>query len=150
MKRLHIHIKTKDLNRSVAFYAAMFDKQPDRLEADYAKWLLDDPVANISLSTHGGAPGVDHVGVSFETREEMEEMAGRLSASKVDLAPQEGTTCCYAQSNKYWAKDPQGAVWELFHSFGDSAVYGAEPDRPEPAADQEIRHKGQASCCAPS
>jgi len=123
----------------------MFGKRPDRREADYAKWLLDDPAANVSVSTHGGTPGVDHVGVSFDNADDLEIMAGRLKAEAVDLAPQKATTCCYAQSDKYWAKDPQGAVWELFHSFGDSDVYGAEPDRPESASAEN-----ETPCCAPA
>ena len=129
MKTLHIHIKTEDLDRSVAFYNAMFGVKPTKLEADYAKWLLDEPRANISLSTHCGAPGVDHVGISVDSREALEEIADRLRDEGSSLMEEEATTCCYAQSNKYWARDPQEAVWELFQTFGESETYGAEPER---------------------
>lgn len=129
MKRLHIHLRTQDLDQSVAFYSAMFGIGPTRLEADYAKWLLDDPYANISLSTHAGAAGVDHVGISVESREALDEIAGRLKDAGSPLFEEDATTCCYAQSNKYWAHDPQDARWELFQTFGDSDTYGAEPDR---------------------
>ncbi len=146
MKKLHIHIKTKDLDRSVAFYSAMFGVKPSKLETDYAKWLLDDPLANISLSTHADATGVDHVGISVDSREALEEIAERLRSEGSSLMEEEATTCCYAQSNKYWARDPQEAVWELFQTFGDSDTYGAEPERelvqkPAPPAD---------ACCAPT
>ena len=130
MKRLHIHLKTKDLDRSIAFYSAMFGEDPTRVEKDYAKWLLDDPCANISVSTHGGAAGFDHAGVSLETKDDLEEVASRLRAMDASLFAEEETTCCYAQSNKYWVSDPQGARWELFQTFGDSDTYGAEPERP--------------------
>ena len=129
MKKLHIHIKTKDLDQSVAFYTAMFGAEPTRREDDYAKWLLDEPAANISLSTHCGEAGVDHVGISLDDRESLEEIAGRLREAGSPLFEEEATTCCYAQSNKYWANDPQNARWELFQTFGDSDSYGAEPDR---------------------
>jgi len=129
MKKLHIHIKTKDLDQSVAFYTTMFGTAPTRLEADYAKWLLDDPAANVSLSTHAGAAGVDHLGISVDSREALDEIAERLSQAGSSLFEEEATTCCYAQSNKYWARDPQEAVWELFQTFGDSDTYGAEPER---------------------
>ena len=142
MKKLHIHIRTKDLDRSVAFYNAMFGVEPARLEADYAKWLLDEPPAHVSLSTHKGATGVDHVGISVETPEELETIAGRLRNAGSSLFQEEATTCCYAQSNKYWARDPQDASWELFQTFGDSATYGADPDR-------ELAQKAVAedACC---
>lgn len=129
MKRLHIHIKTRDLDQSVRFYEALFGAPPTRREADYAKWLLDDPRAHVSLSTHGGEPGVDHAGVAIESEDALRDAAARLRAIGAEPAPEFGAQCCYANSNKYWARDPQGAVWELFQTYGDSAVYGDEPDR---------------------
>ena len=129
MKRLHIHLRTRDLKSSLSFYTAMFGKAPDRLEDDYAKWLLDEPAANISLSTHCGETGVDHVGVSLDTKEELDAIAQRLRSDGAELLAENETTCCYAKSNKYWARDPQGAVWELFQTFGDSETYGQGPER---------------------
>jgi len=129
MKRLHIHIKTNNLDQSVAFYTAMFGEAPSKLESDYAKWLLDDPRANVSLSTHSGEPGIDHAGVSIESREELDGVADRLRQTGASLLAEEETTCCYAKSNKFWVRDPQGAVWELFQTFGESETYGAEPER---------------------
>lgn len=143
MKRLHIHLKTNDLEKSIRFYAAMFGEEPTRREADYAKWLLEDPRAHVSLSTHGGEPGVDHAGVSIETREELEEIAGRLRKNGEGLMAEEETTCCYARSNKYWARDPNGAVWELFQTFGNSETYGADPDR------ETVAVSKKEACCEP-
>ncbi len=133
MKRLHIHIKTQNLDHSVAFYTAMFGLAPSKLEDDYAKWLLDDPCANVSLSSHGGQrggeAGIDHAGISIDTSEELNAVADRMRANGASLMAEQDTTCCYAKSNKFWARDPQGAVWELFQTFGDSETYGGEPDR---------------------
>ncbi len=144
MKRLHIHIKTEDLDQSIAFYTAMFGEAPSKHEDDYAKWLLDDPLANISLSRHGGEPGVDHAGISIETRDELDAVADRLRNIGVQFAEEADTACCYARSNKYWTQDPQGAVWELFQTFGESETYGAEPERELAKAPPPTRH-GQ--CC---
>jgi len=102
MKRLHVHIKFKD---------------------------IDDPRANASLSAHGGKPGIDHVGVQVDTEQELAEMSERLNGTNANLMPEAGATCCYAKSNKVWARDNQDAVWELFQTFGDSTTYGAEPSR---------------------
>lgn len=143
MKKLHIHIKTEDLAQSVEFYTTMFGIPPTKLEDDYAKWLLDDPSANISLSTHEGAAGVDHLGISVDSREALDEIARRLSSAGSSLFEEEATTCCYAQSNKYWARDPQEAVWELFQTYGDSDTYGAEPER-------ELAQPKAAPCCGPA
>lgn len=132
MKRLHIHLRTDDLEKSVAFYEAMFGTAPTQRESDYAKWLLDDPRAHVSLSSHQGdgvETGIDHVGISIAEKAELDDVAGRLRRTGESLMTEAETTCCYAQSNKYWARDPQGAVWELFQTFGTSEKYGADPDR---------------------
>lgn len=126
MKTLHIHIKTGNLDQTVAYYAAMFDTPPTKLEADYAQWRLDDPRANISISTRRGDAGIDHTGLSFESGDEMEATAARLRDLETAPEPEKDATCCYARSDKYWSSDPQGVTWELFHTFGDSETYGAE------------------------
>lgn len=145
MKRLHVHIKVKDIDSAIPFYQAMFGQAPSKKEADYAKWMLDDPHANVSLSTHGATPGIDHAGIQVETSEELLEISDRMQAAKLSIRPEENTTCCYAQSDKRWAHDGQGATWELFHSFADSDTYGAEPDRElnkQPSSNA-------SACCAP-
>ena len=143
MKRLHVHLKVSDLAQSIEFYSALFGKDPDKREPDYAKWLLDDPAANVSISNRSGAGGVDHVGIQFDDDEGLEETSSRLKAADAAIAPQTDATCCYARSNKYWARSPEGAVWELFHTFGDSEIYGADP-APSDAKAQS------AGCCTPA
>lgn len=141
MKRLHIHIHTGDLDASVRYYSALFGADPVRLEADYAKWLLDDPAANVAVSTRGGKPGVDHVGISVDDGAALTEAAARLRGAQAPLAQEEAATCCYANSDKYWSHDPQGTVWELFHTTSDSDVFGKDR-APQPQAD------GSACCGA--
>ena len=139
MKRLHIHIRTDDLERSVAYYSALFGAGPEKRRDDYARWLLDDPLAHVSVSSHPGASGVDHVGVSFDDGAELEAWAGRLREANAAIQPETGTTCCYAQSDKQWSRGPDGEVWELFHTYGDSDVYGADP--------REIAAPPADTCC---
>lgn len=143
MNRLHVHLKVKDLGQSVAFYSALFGKDPDKLEADYAKWMLDDPRANIAISTRGEKVGVDHVGLQTEAREELDAIASRLKAAGVGALEEPDATCCYARSNKYWTQSPDGAKWELYHTFSDSKTFGASPPRDSIAA-------SAGACCAPT
>lgn len=140
MKRLHIHIHTGDLAASVRYYSALFGADPVRLEADYAKWLLDDPAANVAVSARGGKPGVDHVGISVDNGDALNAAASRLRDAQAPLAAEEAATCCYANSDKYWSHDPQGTVWELFHTKSDSDVFGKDRD-PAPA------EEAARACC---
>ena len=140
MKRTHIHLSTNDLEASLNYYTALFGAEPVKREADYAKWLLDDPALNFAISTHGDATGISHLGFSVDSDEDLEQVAARLRNADAPATAETNATCCYARSDKYWSHDPHGAVWELFHTFGDSKDYG--PGRnPEPPAGQ---------CCAPT
>ncbi len=127
MNRLHVHLKVSDIEQSVNFYSALFGRAPDKREADYAKWMLEDPRANIAISARGGAAGVDHVGIETDARPDLEAIAGRLKHAEIGLQEEADATCCYARSNKYWTASPDGTKWELYHTFADSRSFGADP-----------------------
>ena len=43
MKRFHVNIAVKDIDRSIEFYRTLFGTEPDVVKDDYAKWMLEDP-----------------------------------------------------------------------------------------------------------
>ncbi|WP_411816987.1 ArsI/CadI family heavy metal resistance metalloenzyme [Hyphococcus sp. DH-69] len=146
MKRLHIHLRVKDLEQSIKYYTALFGSEPARKEQDYAKWMLDEPSANIAISSRSDETGVDHVGISLENEEQLESTAERLRAIAAPLSIESDATCCYAKSDKYWSHDPQGAVWELFHTFGSSDVFGNDPE----LVSDVKQDQSPSACCAPA
>ena len=124
MKRFHIHTTVADLPKSIAFYSQLFAAEPTRVEADYAKWMLDDPRVNFAISTRGSQVGVDHLGIQTETEEELSELRARAVAAGMALLDEGETNCCYARSDKYWLQDPQGLAWQGFRTLGDVPMYG--------------------------
>ncbi|HEX6705830.1 MAG TPA: ArsI/CadI family heavy metal resistance metalloenzyme [Albitalea sp.] len=141
MKRFHVHVHVEDLAKSIAFYSKMFATEPTRREADYAKWMLDDPRVNFAISTRGGEPGVDHLGIQTDSAEELVELKARAEAADLALFDEGATTCCYASSEKHWITDPQGVAWEHFHTLGDIPVFSQRQSEPAVQA---------SACCAPS
>ena len=123
MKRFHVHVHVDDLARNVSFYSAMFGAQPARLEVDYAKWMLEDPRINFAISTRGGTPGVDHLGIQTDTEEELAELKARARAADIALVDEGEVSCCYARSDKHWITDPQGIAWEQFHTLANIPVF---------------------------
>jgi len=117
MKRFHVHAHVDDLKASVAFYSKLFAAEPTRLEADYAKWMIEDPRINFAISTRGGKPGVDHLGFQTDNAEELAELNERARAADTAVLDEGETTCCYARSQKHWVTDPQGIAWEHFHTL---------------------------------
>ena len=135
MKRFHVHAHVEDLAASVAFYSRLFAAEPTRVESDYAKWMIEDPRINFAISTRGGTPGVDHLGVQTDTDEELAELKARACAADMALLEEGETTCCYARSDKHWVTDPQGIAWEHFHTLESIPTFSqASADKPVAAA----------------
>jgi len=156
MKRFHVHLNVQDLEASIAFYSKLFDATPARVEADYAKWMLSDPPVNFAVSTRGGAPGVDHMGLQAETAEELVELKKRAHAADLELLDEGPANCCYAQSDKHWITDPQGVAWEHFHTLATIPTYGESRQKPEaggaccasvPARDRKTDMPVAKACC---
>ena len=140
MKRFHVHAHVDDLKASIAFYSAMFGAEPTRVEADYAKWMLDDPRINFAVSARGGKPGVDHLGIQTDDAGELAELKARAKAADLTLLDEGETACCYARSEKHWVTDPQGIAWEHFHTLASIPVF-SETSAAAPQA---------SACCASS
>ncbi|PLK25664.1 ArsI/CadI family heavy metal resistance metalloenzyme [Novosphingobium sp. TH158] len=146
MKRFHVHVGVADLDSSIAFYSGLFGAQPTVTKADYAKWMLDDPRINFAISRKcGAAKGIEHLGLQVDDAGELAEVYGRLKTAGGPVMEEGATTCCYARSEKSWIADPDGVVWEAFHTTGDSTVYGESPDFAGLASDNAAAD----ACCAP-
>jgi catechol 2,3-dioxygenase-like lactoylglutathione lyase family enzyme len=123
MKRMHVHVAVDDLPRSIGFYSALFAAKPAVVKTDYAKWMLDDPRVNFAISTRGRQPGLDHLGIQVEDRDELNEVYARLRQAGGAIIEQGQTSCCYAKSEKSWIDDPAGIAWETFFTTGESTNY---------------------------
>lgn len=141
MKRFHVHLAVEHLDDNIRFYSALFQAEPSVREADYAKWMLDDPRVNFAISTRGRGPGLDHLGLQVDSDAELETVRHGLTAAAQPVAAQTQAACCYARSNKYWSVDPQGIAWEAFHSLSSIPMFGA---------DTAIRLTSASACCPPS
>ena len=153
MKRFHVHVNVKDLDASIRFYSNLFATSPAVVKTDYAKWMLDDPRVNFAISVRDRAPGVDHLGLQAETGDELSEIGRRLAAADAIALTETGTTCCYANSDKFWAEDPQGLRWETFHTHGEATTYYAPEAAtaccgPQATVDASpVKAQPKAACC---
>lgn len=139
VKRFHIHVGVKNLEKSVQFYSTLFGQKPSKLKEDYAKWMLEDPRLNFAISTRTGTDGVDHVGIQVEESTELKEITERLRNADLNLFGEGETTCCYSKSNKAWVTDPSGVAWETYQNMADAEVYTERKDAPD-----------ESECCAPT
>jgi catechol 2,3-dioxygenase-like lactoylglutathione lyase family enzyme len=140
MKRFHVHLHVDDLAKSIGFYSQLFAAKPTRTEADYAKWMLDEPAVNFAISTRGAKPGIDHLGFQTDDPVELDSMKARAEAADMALLDEGETTCCYARSEKHWVTDPQGIAWEHFHTLANIAVFN----------EASVPSDSQSACCTPA
>jgi catechol 2,3-dioxygenase-like lactoylglutathione lyase family enzyme len=126
MKRFHVHVHVDDLQKNIAFYSAMFNAQPTRVEGDYAKWMLEDPRVNFAISSRGRKAGVGHLGFQVDSEAELIELKANAQKADMSVLDEGRTNCCYAKSDKYWVTDPQGVAWEQFHTLGNIPLFGGE------------------------
>ena len=143
MKRFHVHLHVADLAKNVAFYSKLFAAEPARVEADYAKWMLEDPRVNFAISTRGSECGVDHLGFQAEDEAELTELKARAQSADSTLLDEGETVCCYARSEKHWVIDPQGVAWEHYRTLERAEIYGES----RPTAEMEANG---GACCAPN
>jgi Glyoxalase/Bleomycin resistance protein/Dioxygenase superfamily len=143
MKRMHVHVSVENIQHSIGFYSALFATEPVVVKPDYAKWMLDDPRVNFAISTRGRQPGLDHLGIQVESKNELQEVYARLHTASSPVIEQGETNCCYAKSEKSWIDDPAGISWETFLTSGESIDYG------NGTGEREARVAHAKVCCAP-
>jgi catechol 2,3-dioxygenase-like lactoylglutathione lyase family enzyme len=157
MSRFHVHLNVADLDTSIRFYTQLFAAEPTVLKPDYAKWMLEDPRVNFAISNTGRAPGIDHLGLQVDNRDELSALGVRLDAAGGTVVPEDAAVCCYARSDKLWTEDPQGTRWETFHTVGEATTYYAGESAcatdgaactPDVRAMKPKIEKG-TPCCAP-
>lgn len=149
MNRFHVHVNVADLAKSIGFYSELFGVEPVVQHPDYAKWMIDDPQLNFAISTgQGETLGIAHLGLQAADKGALAAIGERLNAADAISLAETATTCCYAQSDKFWAEDPQGVRWETFHTHGTATVYGggAQPGEASKCCGPETK---QGVCCPP-
>jgi hypothetical protein len=154
MKRFHIHVSVHDLLQSIRFYSTLFGTEPSRVEADYAKWMLEDPRMNFAISTSRQPVGVNHLGFHVDSTDELRGMHAQLNAADSRLIEEGEQACCYAKSDKYWITDPTGIAWETFHTLGSIPVYGEDTagfnHGASTVAVPIVETPGTSACCVPA
>lgn len=139
MKRMHLHVSVEDIAQSIGFYSHLFGVSPTVSKPDYAKWMLDDPLVNFAISKRGGKAGLDHIGIQVEHESELEEIRHRLEKAELSLVTEEGTTCCYAKSDKHWVQDPSGIAWETYRTLDSAPTFNGQEST-----------ESNTACCVPA
>ena len=143
MKRFHVNVTVADLAKSIEFYETLFGESPTVKKDDYAKWMLEDPRINFSISKSTHSRGVNHIGLQADTMDELGNIQERLHTAGQQTFEQPDAECCYAHSSKTWVRDPDDVAWETFVTHNDITHFGN--DR---VPEQGTEVNKQSRCCA--
>ncbi len=115
--KTHIALRVADLEKSIAFYQVLFQTEPAKHKADYAKFDIDNPGLNLTLNVSQNiAPGraLSHLGIQVDSTAIVKAAIARFQSAGLALVEESDTDCCYALQDKVWVTDPDGNQWEIF------------------------------------
>lgn len=121
--RFHTNLPVQNIRDTVGFYRILFDAEPVKTKADYAKFLPRDAGLNISFHEDPDAVGALqrlHLGLEMPDRAAVDRAHTRLSEAGLITAERETSICCYANQDKFWVTDPNGYEWEIYLLIEDT------------------------------
>ena len=151
--RVHISIPVTDLEKSIHFYEALLGTKHSKKKPGYANFRLDEPAIHLSLleSPNSNAPANgQHFGVELSSSGALLTHRVRVTNAGIPVVDEEGVTCCFAKSNKFWTADPDGNRWEYWFRLADAEnMYEAPPNtNPKHAeTNPDAAPKTTSSCC---
>jgi len=131
--KMHLHLATRDLDASVAFYRTLLLAEPAKHYGDYALFLTDQPGLELALDLDPATDAREgaHYGIVVEQAEEVDAATTRLRRAGYAVDVETEETCCYAVQNKVWATDPDGRRWETYFVL----------------AETDVRDNDETTCC---
>ena len=146
--KFHLSLNVSDLHVSVRFLSLLLNCPPRKLADDYAKFEPDDwpvvlslaPLAGVSGARGvAGYGGLNHLGFRVRDAAALVEVQRRLEAAGVITVREDGVECCHARQTKFWVRDPDANLWE---------IYVLEEDLEPPAVGRGLEVVQRPSCCA--
>lgn len=124
--KFHASLNVSNLDRSVAFYAALLGAPPVKHYPDYAKFEIDTPPLVLSLKPKRACAGgpLNHLGLRLVSVEQLREVQTRLQRVGARIGEQDDVKCCYARQTKLWVTDPDETLWEVYVLHEDVPNWG--------------------------
>ena len=125
MSRIQLALSVKDVDEAVDFYSKLFATPVAKRLPGYANFAIAEPPLKLVLIHDPENAGrMNHLGVEVFSTEEVTAASRRLSADGLSTTEESGA-CCYAEQQKVWVNDPDGAPWEIYTVLGDADTMSA-------------------------
>jgi catechol 2,3-dioxygenase-like lactoylglutathione lyase family enzyme len=149
MSRVQLALNVDNLDESVAFYAKLFDTQPAKVRPGYANFAVAEPPLKLVLIENPGVGGsINHLGVEVADTGTVDTEQSRLAEAGFASIDERGTTCCYAEQDKFWVEGaPNGERWEIYTVLADSAAAGGPGEGSPCACSAPAGPAAGGACC---
>jgi catechol 2,3-dioxygenase-like lactoylglutathione lyase family enzyme len=119
--RPHVELRVTDVERSIVFYQALFNRPPVETGAGFARFNPYNPAVDFVLRADPAARARDgHFGIQLKTTADIMKYRDRVQAKGYRATLEEAeTACCFSVANKAWIDDPDGNQWEIFVVTGE-------------------------------
>lgn len=130
MSRLQLALNVDDLDTSIAFYSRLFGTEPAKIKPGYANFAVAEPPLKLVLIENPGQGGsVNHLGVEVPDTGTVNAEQARLAEAGLASVDERGTTCCFAEQDKFWVQGaPNGEQWEIYTVLADAEVMNCDDD----------------------
>jgi catechol 2,3-dioxygenase-like lactoylglutathione lyase family enzyme len=138
--RVQLALNVDDVVAATAFYSTLFGVEPAKTRPGYANFAIANPPLKLVLLENKGQGGtLNHLGVEVASVDLVDAEQTRLAGAGLASVDERGTTCCYAQQDKFWVEgSPDGERWEIYTVLSDSPTFFAE----------DVTTSAEAGCCA--
>ena len=111
-----VQIDVNDLDSSIRFYQAVFNRPATEISDNNARFNPYNPPMDFQLIKRSNAQQRDgHFGIQLKSSEDIQRYKSRLESAGFDVELEESeTACCFSVANKAWLNDPDGNQWEIF------------------------------------
>lgn len=150
MSRVQLALNVDNLEESIGFYSKLFSTDPAKVRPGYANFAVAEPPLKLVLIENPGQGGsINHLGVEVPDTDTVDAEQIRLAGAGFASIDQRGTTCCYANQDKFWVEGaPNGEHWEIYTVLADSATAGGPSDAQAHAASPAPRQATRVSTTA--
>ncbi len=144
--KTHIGIKVSDIDKTQQFYTNFFGQAPSKVKEKYVKFDLEKPGLVISFSQKNELESIHnaHYGIKVDSKEDLGNWFEAVKNRSLEVYDVENNVkCCFALQDKFWVKDPDGIMWEVYQLLEDVEV---NDDKYNASAAQDENKKTDACC----
>lgn len=130
MSRVQLALNVNDIDEAVTFYSRLFGAEPAKRRPGYANFAIAQPPLKLVLLENPGRGGsLNHLGIEVPDTDTVNAEQARLARAGLASVDERGTTCCYAQQDKFWVQgSPGGESWEVYTVLADSPTFDSADD----------------------